>query len=201
MRIGCREKPAWMAAGFRFILPGLITLLLLPAPAGGKSACPPGVLPTSHQGESEVRRVHLSFPNLRSTAPGRENLGKEFLKKPSPRQDHPADLGKRADYQAFRASSPRICLNLAVEPAAWAGGSPLAGVRLPMQANLRASGDSADPGDYGYRRLAGICRRGGKTGLAADGKKPLVRQFLAAKHLAWAISRDLQNQVGGSRKL
>ena len=42
MRIGCREKPAWMAAGLRFILLTLLTLLLFPAPARSQSAWPQG---------------------------------------------------------------------------------------------------------------------------------------------------------------
>ncbi len=35
------EKPAWLASGLRFLLPGLVTLLLLCAPAEGQSAWPP----------------------------------------------------------------------------------------------------------------------------------------------------------------
>ena len=88
MKTAALEKPAWLAPGLRLLLLGLVTLLLLPATARGQSGWPPGVLQTSHQEESEVRRVHLSPPNLRSAARGRENPG-EDLGKPSARQDLP----------------------------------------------------------------------------------------------------------------
>jgi hypothetical protein len=97
MRRVCREKPAWRAAGPRFILLGLITLLLLPAPARGQSEWPPGVTQTSHPGEPEVSRVNLSPPDLRSAAPGRQNPG-EDPGKPSARKGLPEDLGKMAGY-------------------------------------------------------------------------------------------------------
>jgi len=97
MRTAGSEKPAWRAAGPRFILLGLITLLLLPAPARGQSGWPPGVTQTSHPGESEVSRANLSPPDLRSAAPGRENPG-EDLEKPSARKGLPEDLGKTVDY-------------------------------------------------------------------------------------------------------
>lgn len=41
MKTVCRSKPAWLAAGLRFVLLGLVTLLLLPAPARSQSALPP----------------------------------------------------------------------------------------------------------------------------------------------------------------
>jgi len=41
MKTVCRSKPAWLAAGLRFVLLGLVTLLLLPAPARSQSAWPP----------------------------------------------------------------------------------------------------------------------------------------------------------------
>jgi len=88
MKNAALEKPGWLAPGLRLILVGLVTLLLLCAPAWEQSGWPPGVLQTSHQKESEVRRVHLSSPNLRSAARGRENPG-EDLGKPSARQDLP----------------------------------------------------------------------------------------------------------------
>ena len=88
MKTAALEKPAWLAPGLRLLLLGLVTLLLLPATARGQSGWPPGVLQTSHQKESEVRRVHLSSPNLRSAARGRENPG-EDRGKPSARQDLP----------------------------------------------------------------------------------------------------------------
>ena len=68
-----REKPAWLAAGPRFILLGLIALLLLPALARGQSAWPSGVGPTSLKDESEVRPGNLSPPGLRPAALDREN--------------------------------------------------------------------------------------------------------------------------------
>lgn len=151
MRRVCSEKPAWKAVGPRFILLGLITLWLLPAPARGQSGWPAGVLQTSHQGESAVRRVHLSPPNLRSAAPDRENPGEE-LKKPSPRQDLPEDLGETADYVRHSGRHPAhppvagrpasgFDQNLAVEPAAlgrlpWRCPLPPASA-FHLQANLR----------------------------------------------------------------
>jgi len=41
MQTVCRSKPAWLAAGLRFVLLGLLTLLLLPAPVRSQSAWPP----------------------------------------------------------------------------------------------------------------------------------------------------------------
>jgi hypothetical protein len=41
MQTACRSKPAWPHAGLRFVLLGLLTLLLLPAPARSQSAWPP----------------------------------------------------------------------------------------------------------------------------------------------------------------
>ena len=40
MKTICRSKPAWLAAGLRFVLLGLVTLLLLPVPARSQSAWP-----------------------------------------------------------------------------------------------------------------------------------------------------------------
>ena len=41
MTTAALEKPAWLAAGRRFLLPGLVALLLLCAPARGESTWPP----------------------------------------------------------------------------------------------------------------------------------------------------------------
>jgi hypothetical protein len=41
MQTVCRSKPAWPAAGLRFVLLGLVALLLLPASARSQSAWPP----------------------------------------------------------------------------------------------------------------------------------------------------------------
>jgi hypothetical protein len=68
-----REKPAWLAAGLRVTFLGLLALLLLPALARGQAARPAGGLPTSLQGESQVRPGNPSPPGLRSAAPGWEN--------------------------------------------------------------------------------------------------------------------------------
>ena len=40
MKTVCRSKPTWLTAGLRFVLLGLVTLLLLPAPARSQSAWP-----------------------------------------------------------------------------------------------------------------------------------------------------------------
>ncbi|OGR25487.1 MAG: hypothetical protein A2139_13740 [Desulfobacca sp. RBG_16_60_12] len=42
METVCLSKPAWLAAGLRFVLLGFVTLLLLPAPARSQSAWPQG---------------------------------------------------------------------------------------------------------------------------------------------------------------
>ena len=127
MRTVCSEKPAWRAAGPRLILLGLVTLLLLPAPARGQSGWPPGVTQTSHPLASEVSRANLSPPETRSAAPGRGNPG-EDLGKPSARKGLPEDLGKTVDYvgkSGRHLAHPRVASrpapgfypNLAVEPA------------------------------------------------------------------------------------
>ena len=41
MKTAALEKPAWLASGRRFLLLGLVTLLLLCAPARGQSLWPP----------------------------------------------------------------------------------------------------------------------------------------------------------------
>ena len=50
------KKSSWLAAALRFILPGLIALLLLPAPVHGASGQPPGVDQTSPWGDPGVTR-------------------------------------------------------------------------------------------------------------------------------------------------
>jgi hypothetical protein len=96
MKIVCCAKPAWRAVGPRFILLGLITLLLLPAPAPGQSGWPPGVPQTSPPGTPEVCRVNLAPPDLRLPAPGRKNPLVD-LGKPAAREAIPQDLGKTSD--------------------------------------------------------------------------------------------------------
>jgi hypothetical protein len=88
MKTVCCAKPAGTAVGPRFILLGLITLLLLPAPARGQSGWPPGT--------PEVCRVNLAPPDLRWSASGQGNPPVD-LGKPAAREAIPQDLGKTSD--------------------------------------------------------------------------------------------------------
>jgi hypothetical protein len=75
-----REKPAWLASGFRIIFLAIIVLLLLPALAPGQSAWPPGVGPASLPGASAGRPGHLALPGLRTAALDRENPGQHLAR-------------------------------------------------------------------------------------------------------------------------
>ena len=138
MKTAVLAKPAWLAAGLRFLLLGLVTLLLLPAPARGQSVWPPGVPQTSPPGASEVCRVNLAPPDLRLPAPGRENPLVD-LGKPAARKALPQDLGKTSDN--VRISGRHLARPPVASPSAsgwlpWQCPLPPASV-FSLQTNLR----------------------------------------------------------------
>lgn len=62
MQTVCRSQPAWPAPGRRLVLLGLLTLLLLPAPARSQSTWPPEDLRKAPAGVMASGRRSSSCP-------------------------------------------------------------------------------------------------------------------------------------------
>jgi hypothetical protein len=70
MRLLHPKASSWLAHSRRFIPLGVITLLLLTAPARGQSAWPPPDAQTSLPGEAEARQGNCFSPDLRTPVRG-----------------------------------------------------------------------------------------------------------------------------------